>query len=123
MPFNYKTKEEFVELDTDKKCYYLARLYINRDTQKGAMKYKSRLFMCLNYLKKQPEGILSVLYNYLSDNKHDGLMIWNIVPKAILYDQERRRKTPIKQMKQYKEFDKSMLDDILNEWKKGETDV
>jgi len=116
MPFNYKSKEEFVSLDVSKKCYYLARLYINRDTKPSTVKYKPRLFMCLNYLKKQPVGILSVLYNYLSDNRHDGLMIWDIVPKAVLYDQERRREAPKQEVKQYKEFDKKMLDEILNEW-------
>lgn len=123
MPFNYKSKEDFVSLDTDKRCYYLARLYINRDTKPSTVKYKPRLFMCLNYLKKQPEDILSVLYNYLTDNHHHGLMIWDIVPKAVLYDQERRRKVPEKKVKEYKDFDENMLHEILDEWTKGEENV
>jgi len=123
MPFNYKSKEDFVSLDIDKRCYYLARLYINRDTKPSTVKYKPRLFMCLNYLKKQPEGILSVLYNYLSDNKHHGLMIWDIVPKAVLYDQERRRNVSKVKAKEYKDFDENMLHEILDEWTKGEENV
>lgn len=115
MPFTYKNKQEFTELGTYKKCYYLARLYIARDNKKSAVSYKARLFSCINYLKKQPEPILSVLYNYLSDNKHDGLMIWNIVPKAVLYDQERRREQT-KPVKKYEDFNKDMLTEILNEW-------
>lgn len=114
MPFKFKTKEDFTDLDTDKKCYYLARLYIRQDSKPSKVAYKPRLFQCVNYLKKQPEPILSVLYNYLSDNKHDGLMIWNVVPKAVLYDQERRRK-PIKKVEEYKKFDEDMLNDILGE--------
>jgi hypothetical protein len=114
MPFTYKNKQDFTELDVGKKCYYLARLYIAKDGKKSSVKYKARLFACINYLKKQPEPILSVLYNYLTDNRHDGLMIWEVVPKAILYDQERRRK-PIKKVDEYKQFDESMLKDILSE--------
>lgn len=114
MPFNFKNKQEFTELDTGKKCYYLARLYIAKDNKPSRVKYKARLFSCINYLKKQPEPILSVLYNYLTDNDHDGLMIWNVVPKAVLYDQERRRK-PVKKVDEYKAFDKDMLNDILGD--------
>jgi hypothetical protein len=114
MPFKYKTKQEYVDLDDSKRCYYLARLYIAQDTARNAMPYKQRLFTCVNYLKKQPPNILSVLYNYLTDNKHTGLMIWNIVPKAVLYDQERRRtEKKEKNVQEYKDFDVSMLDDIL----------
>jgi len=114
MPFKYKDKVEFTDLDFGKKCYYLARLYIAMDEKKGTYKYKTRLFTCINYLKKQPEPVLSILYNYLSDNKHNGLMIWEVVPKAVLYDQNRRRerKEPVKQ---YEEFNKDMLDEILSE--------
>jgi len=121
MPFTYKNKEDFLSLDKNKRCYYLARLYINRDKKKNEMKYQTRLFSCLNYLKKQPEPILSVLYNYLTDNPHDGLMIWQITPKAVLYDEQRRRviNKPTKK-KEYKEFSKDMLNDILKEWESGE---
>ena len=114
MAFKYKSKKEFVELEDAKKCYYLARLYIASDTAINSMPYKQRLFSCVNYLKKQPEAIWSVLYNYLTDNKHNGLMIWNIVPKAVLYDQERRRtEQKEKNVKQYETFSEDMLDDIL----------
>ena len=115
MAFQYKTKEEFVSLDKDKRCYYLARLYINRDKGDNHLPYKNRLFSCLNYLKKQPEPLLSVLYNYLTDNTHNGLMIWNIVPKAVLYDEKRRRKPIETKTQEYKTFDVDMLNDILNE--------
>ena len=43
-------------------------------------------------------------------------MIWEILPKAVLYDQERRRKPVTKQTKQYEEFNKDMLNEILGEW-------
>lgn len=120
MGFTFKNKEEFTELDVSKKCYYLARLYIRQDRKATPTDmYKSRLFSCANYLKKQPEPILSVLYNYLSDKKHSGLMIWDIVPKAVLYDQERRRNEKKKPVTMYKQFDKNMLDDILNEWERS----
>ena len=115
MPFEYKDKQGFVELTCEKKCYYLARLYIARDNNTNKIPYKARLFSCLNYLKKQPEPVLSILYNYLSDNRHDGLMIWDIMPKAVLYDQERRRKQS-EPVKKYEDFNKDMLKDILNEW-------
>lgn len=116
MPFNYKTKKEFVELNTSKKCYYLARLYIAQDTVYNMIPYKTRLFTCVNYLKKQPENTLSLLYNFLTDNKHNGLMIWAIVPKAVLYDQERRRtERKEKNVKQYETFSTDMLDDILGD--------
>lgn len=116
MGFNYKSKEEFLSLDKNKRCYYLARLYINKDLKMNSMSFKTRLFSCLNYLKKQPEPLLSVLYNYLSDNTHDGLMIWDIVPKATLYDEQRRRKVSKTKTKQYKDFDQEMLMDVLKEW-------
>ena len=121
MGFTFKNKEEFTELDVSKKCYYLARLYIRQDRKSTPTDmYKSRLFSCANYLKKQPEPILSVLYNYLSDKKHSGLMIWDIVPKAVLYDQERRRNEKKKPATMYEQFDKNMLDEILNEWERSE---
>ena len=120
MGFTYKTKDEFLSLDKDKRCYYLARLYINRDTKNNPASFKTRLFSCLNYLKKQPEPLLSVLYNYLSDNAHDGLMIWNLIPKATLYDEQRRRQTNKTKAKQYKDFDQDMLNDILKEWEGSE---
>ena len=41
-------------------------------------------------------------------------MIWSVVPKAVLYDQERRRK-PVKKVEEYKKFDEDMLNDILGE--------
>lgn len=114
MAFKYKSKKEFVELDNDKKCYYLARLYIAQDSKGSTLPYTKRLFTCLNYLKKQPRETLSVLYNYLTDNKHNGLMIWSVVPKAVLYDQERRRtEQREKDVKQYDGFSMEMLDDIL----------
>ena len=120
MGFNYKSKEEFLSLDKNKRCYYLARLYINKDSKMNSMSFKTRLFSCLNYLKKQPEPLLSVLYNYLSDNTHDGLMIWDIVPKATLYDEQRRRKVSKTKTKQYKDFDQEMLMDVLKEWEGSE---
>ncbi len=122
MGFTYKNKEEFLSLDKDKRCYYLARLYINKDTKKNHMSFKTRLFSCLNYLKKQPEPLLSVLYNYLSDNNHEGLMIWDIIPKATLYDEQRRRKVSKTKTKQYKDFSKEMLTDILKEWERSDVD-
>lgn len=114
MAFQYKTKTEFVELDSSKKCYYLARLYIARDNLRNDMPYKKRLFICVNYLKKQPKEVWSLLYNYLTENEHNGLMIWDIVPKAKFFDQERRREEKKeKDVKQYEDFSASMLDDIL----------
>ena len=108
--FKFKDKQNFLELDKNKRCYYLARLYINRDQKPSKQVYTSRLFTCLNYLKKQPEPTLSILYNYLSDNTHNGLMIWDILPKAILYDQQNRRKmTRVKQ----EDFSETMLNSIL----------
>ena len=114
MPFQYKTKEDFVSLTEDKKAYYLARLYLLRDKKKSGMPYKSRLFSCRNYLLKQDHNILSVLYNYLTDNEHDGLPIWKLISKATIYDQQCRRKqtSPVEQ---YKQYDESILDDILGE--------
>ena len=116
MPFRYKTKDEFVSLDEDKKAYYLARLYILRDKKKSDIPYKRRLFSCRNYLRKQDHAILSVLYNFLTDKEegHYGLPIWEIVPKATIYDQQCRRKqtSPVEQ---YKQYDMSMVDDILGE--------
>ena len=114
MAFKYKNKTEFLKLDDSKKCYYLARLYIAQDTKGNTLPYTTRLFTCLNYLKKQPKETWSLLYNYLTDNKHNGLMIWSIVPKAVLYDQERRRtEQREKNVKQYDGFSMEMLDDIL----------
>lgn len=115
MAFKYKSKTEFVGLDDGKKCYYLARLYIAQDNAINNMPYQRRLFMCLNYLKKQPHEVWSVLYNYLTDNKHNGLMIWEVVPKAKFYDEERRRtEQREKNVQQYETFSERMLDDILN---------
>ena len=114
MAFQYKNKREFIGLDVSKKCYYLARLYIAKDISGSDMPYKKRLFICVNYLKKQKPNLLSLLYNYLTDNSHRGLMIWEVVPKAVLYDQERRRTEQAeKNVKQYEEFNPAMLDDIL----------
>ena len=116
MPFRYKTKDEFVSLDEDKKAYYLARLYILRDKKKSDIPYQRRLFSCRNYLRKQDHAILSVLYNFLTDKEegHYGLPIWEIIPKATIYDQQCRRKqtSPVEQ---YKQYDMSMVDDILGE--------
>ena len=78
------------------------------------MNFKQRLFSCVGYLKKQPEPLLSVIYNYLTDNEHNGLMIWDITPKAILYDEQRRR-VNVQTIVQYKEFNKDMLNEILGE--------
>ena len=78
------------------------------------MDFKKRLFTCVGYLKKQPEPLLSVIYNYLTDNDHHGLMIWDITPKAVLYD-EKRRRINAQKVVQYKDFDKSMLTEILGE--------
>lgn len=114
MAFKYKDKKEFVELDWEKKCYYLARLYIAKDTQRCSVPFARRLFTCVNYLKKQPVPTLSLLYNFLTDNTHDGLMIWDVVPKATYYDQERRRtEQKEKDVKQYEQFSEGMLDEIL----------
>lgn len=120
MGFKYKSKDEFVSLDKEKRCYYLARLYINRDKKTSKVGFKPRLFSCLNYLKKQPEPLLSVLYNYLTDNTHEGLMIWDVVPKAVLYDEQRRRKPVEKRTQDYKKFDMDMLDDVLKEWEESD---
>lgn len=114
MAFSYKSKAEFVKLDDSKKCYYLARLYLAQDSTISTMPYKQRLFTCVNYLKKQPKETWSLLYNYLTDNKHKGLMIWSIVPKAVYYDQERRRtEQKEKNVKEYENFSAGMLDEIL----------
>lgn len=114
--FPYKNKEDFTELDDSKKAYYLARLYIRQDTSKSSLPYTSRLFRCVNYIKKQDRATLSVLYNYLTDNTHDGLPLWKLLPKAVYYDQQLRR-TKNKQVS-YEEYNEDILDDILGE--KGE---
>lgn len=121
MPLKYKNKQEFVSLDDSKKTYYLARLYLLKDkSKKSRIPYKNRLFMCINYLKKQPKELLSILYNYLSDTDgHNGLTIWEIVPLARFYDNERRRLSNVSKEK-YKDFDQSMLCEILGDdktWK------
>ena len=114
MPFQYKTKDDFISLDEGKKAYYLARLYILRDKKKSNMPYQRRLFSCRNYLLKQNPNILSVLYNYLTDNEHDGLPIWKLTSKAVLYDQQCRRKqtSPVQQ---YEEYNENILDEILGD--------
>jgi len=112
--FPYKNKEDFTNLDDGKKAYYLARLYIKQDKCKSSLPYTSRLFMCVNYIKKQPHEIMSVLYNYLTDNTHDGLPIWKITPKAVLYDQQIRRQNN-KQVSSYEQYSEGMLDEILSE--------
>ena len=114
MPFQYKTKDEFISLDEGKKAYYLARLYILRDKNKSDMPYKNRLFSCRNYLLKQNPNILSVLYNYLTDNTHNGLPIWKLTGKAVLYDQQCRR-NQTSPVQQYEEYSEKILDDILGE--------
>ena len=116
--FPYKNKEDFAELDDSKKAYYVARLYIRQDTGKSSLPYKTRLFSCINYVKKQPREIMSVLYNYLTDNTHEGLPIWKVLPKAVLYDQKMRR-TKTKQVS-YKDYNEDILNDILGECEKGE---
>lgn len=115
MAFKYKTKKEFVSLDTNKKVYYLARLYIRQDTSENHLAFRNRLFPLLAALKNLTEESLSVLYNYLSDNKHNGLPLWKILPRAILYDAKRRRKEDKKQVKCYEEFNLNMLKKILEE--------
>jgi len=116
MPFTYKTKEDFIKLDEGKKAYYLARLYLFRDRQKSRLPYATRLFSCRNYLLKQQPSVLSVLYNFLTDNTdgHNGSPIWELVPKAIIYDQKCRR-TQTSPVQQYEQYDEDMLDDILKE--------
>lgn len=109
--FKYKDKKEFLELDLNKRCYYLARLYLNKDNKPSKTPYTNRLFSCLNYLKKQPEPVLSILYNYLSENRHNGEFIWKLVPKAVLFDQQERRKGVVKVDQE--EFNEKMLDDVL----------
>lgn len=117
--FQYKNKEDFAELDDGKKAYYLARLYIRQDRGgKSSLPYKSRLFMCVNYIKKQPREIMSVLYNYLTDNVHDGLPLWKIVPKAVLYDQQTRRKNNTNKQV-YAQYSEGMLDEILSDEKEN----
>lgn len=118
--FQYKNKEDFTGLDDSKKAYYLARLYIRQDTGKSSLPYKSRLFMCVNYIKKQPREIMSVLYNYLTDNTHDSLPLWKVLPKAVLYDQQIRRQNNNKQV--YAQYSEGMLDEILGDDKKGGQD-
>ena len=115
MPFQYKTKDEFISLDEGKKAYYLARLYILRDTNKKSdMPYKNRLFSCRNYLLKQNPNMLSVLYNYLTDNTHNGLPIWKLTGKAVLYDQQCRR-NQTSPVQQYEEYNEKILDEILGD--------
>lgn len=111
--FKYKNKTEFLELDINKRCYYLARLYLNKDNKGSKLPYTTRLFSCLNYLKKQPEPMLSVLYNYLTDTRHEGELIWELMPKAVLYDQQQRRKG-VARVEQ-EEFNEQMLNDVLEE--------
>jgi hypothetical protein len=117
MPFEFKSKSDFVILSDAKKCYYLARLYIYKDKERSNSKisYQQRLFTCANWLKKQDKPILSILYNYLSDKStwHSGQPLWKLLPKAVLYDQEQRRINGTKKI--YKDFNKDMLDDILKE--------
>jgi len=111
--FQYKNKEDFTELDDTKKAYYLARLYIRQDTGKSSLPYKTRLFSCVGYIKKQDRAILSVLYNYLTDNTHNGLPIWTLIPKAVLYDQQQRRLNT-KQIR-YEDYKEDMLDELIDE--------
>ena len=113
MPFKLVSATEFVALPMDKRRYYLARLYIKQDAKENKMPYRQRLFSVIKYLEKQDDNLLSVLYSYLSAHTHDGLMIWEIVPRAILYDQQQRRQTVTKSTEKYEEFNESMLDDIL----------
>lgn len=108
--FNYKSREEFTQLTPQKKAYYLARLYLRQDVSKSRIPYKVRLFSCINYLKKQDVNTLSIMYNYLTENEHNGLMIWEILDKAKLFDNRRRRKSDTK-VKQYEEWNESMLED------------
>ena len=109
--FPYKNKEDFAELDDSKKAYYVARLYLYKDRGKSSLPYKQRLFQCVNYIKKQDRAIMSVLYNYLTDNTHEGLPIWKLMPKAVLYDQQQRRMQSAKQVS-YEEFNEKMLEGI-----------
>jgi hypothetical protein len=113
MAFKFKTKEEFLDLDWDKRIYYLSRLYMKRDRSNSHIPFKARLFSCINYLRKQDVHSLSVLYNYLTDleDGHNGERIWNLLPRAVLHDQELRRKIQTRQV--YEDFDKTMLQDIL----------
>lgn len=116
MPFQYKTKEDFSKLNHDKKCYYLARLYIATDelTPKTAMPYQKRLFSCVNFLKQMPWYTLSILYNYLTDNKHNGVPISVLIPIAQRYEEERKRKEATKNKpKEYDKFSMDLLDEIL----------
>lgn len=108
--FSYKDKREFLELPENKRPYHVARLYLRQDTTKSRIPYKVRLFSCVNYLRKQDKAILSMLYSYLSDNTHDGEMIYNLVGRAKLYDEKRRRESN-KQVKQYEAFNASMLEE------------
>ncbi len=112
MPFRYKTKEDFIGLNESKKAYYLARLYLLRDKKKSDIPYRNRLFMCRNYLLKQNPNLLSILYNYLTDKSegHDGLPIWKLVSKAVLYDQQCRR-VQVVPVQQYEEYNESMLEE------------
>ena len=116
MPLRYKNKTEFVSLDDSKKTYYLARLYLLKDkSRKNKLPYKNRLFICINFLKKQPKELLSILYNYLSDvDGHNGLAIWEIVPLARYHDNERRRSLN-KSQEKYDDYSKDMLNDILGD--------
>ena len=111
--FPYKNKEDFTELDDNKKAYYVARLYIRQDKCKSSIPYKTRLFTCVNYIKKQPRETMSILYNYLTENTHEGLPIWKVLPKAVLYDQRQRRQ--INKQVSYEEYNENMLNDILGE--------
>ena len=104
-------EKEFVALPIDKRRYFLARLYLSKDTAPNKLGYKQRLFSVIAYLKKQDNNSLSVLYSYLINNSHDGKMVWDLMPLAVLYDQRRRRKV-YQESKKLEDFSLKMLEDL-----------
>lgn len=108
--FQFLTEQEFVTLPPDKRAYYLARLYVRADTSKDQLPFQKRLFPVLNYLKKRDIPELSILYNYLMQNTHEGKMIWELLPRAVMFDQKQRREQKVEITNKYEDFNLSMLE-------------
>ena len=109
--FKFLSEQEFVALPPDKRAYYLARLYVRADISESQLPFQKRLFPVLNYLKKRDIPELSILYNYLMQNTHEGKMIWELLPRAVMFDQKMRREQKIKITNKYEDFNLSMLED------------
>ena len=112
----YKSKQEFLDLPLDKRIYYLGSLLIHRDKEVCKLPYRARLFRTLALLRKRNVTELSLLYSYLIDNFHYGLAPWEILPLAVIYDQQSRRQVKSdKQVFKQPEYNEDMLDSILGE--------